>query len=137
MGNIDLGNDVKVCGGGWIYGRGKLSIGNGTWLSPGVRIYTHLDAPIVMGACCDIGPQVSFVTGSHQIGGANRRAGLGLANPITVEAGCWIGAGAMILGGVTIGASSVVAAGAIVIRSIPRNSLVGGVPARLIRHLVP
>ncbi len=52
-----------MCGRGWIYGRGRLSIGNDTWLSPGVIFHTHLDAPIIIGSNCDIGPSVEFITG--------------------------------------------------------------------------
>jgi maltose O-acetyltransferase len=137
LANVELGTGARFCGGGWIYGRGRVAIGAGTWLSPGVRIYSHVDAPIVVGARCDIGPQVSFVPGTHRIGDRRRRAGVGAANPITVEDGCWIGAGAIILGGVTIGAGSIVAAGATVTHYVRPNSLVGGVPAKPIRDLAP
>ena len=126
---VSIATDASVCGRGWIYGRGTLAIGGGTWLSPGVIIFTHLDAPVTIGDNCDIGPGVEFITGSHTVGSAARRAGMGTARPIVVENGCWIGAGARILGGVRIGAGSVVAAGAVVIGDVPGNSLVGGVPA--------
>ncbi|UFH54877.1 acyltransferase [Spirosoma sp. KNUC1025] len=53
--------------------------------------------------------------------------------PIVVEPDCWIGSKVTILSGVTIGEGSVVAAGAVVTQSFPSNSLIGGVPARLIR----
>jgi maltose O-acetyltransferase len=137
LGNVEVGSGVRFCGGGWIYGRGKLTIGTGTWLSPGVTVYTHVNAPITVGARCDIGPQVSFIPGTHQIGDRRRRAGVGIANPITVEDGCWIGAGTIVLGGVTIGAGSVVGAGATVTADVRPNSLVGGVPAKPIRDLAP
>ena len=91
--------------------------------------YTHVDAPIVIGANCDIGPAVEFVTGGHVIGSASRRAGQGTANFILINDGCWIGSGSRILGGVTIGAGAMVAAGSLVIRDVPQNALVAGVPA--------
>jgi len=84
---------------------------------------------------CDIGPNVSFVTGTHLIGKFNRRAGLGFSSRIKIGDGCWIGASVVILGGVKIGNGSVVAAGAVVINNIPKNTLVGGVPAKLIKKL--
>lgn len=126
---IRLGQDACVSGGGWIYGRGALSVGDRTWLSPGSRIYTHLDAPISIGSNCDIGPDVRLITGSHDIGNHDRRAGRGLALPISIGDGCWIGAGAMILGGVTIGPGSIVAAGAVVVDDIAPDTLSAGVPA--------
>ena len=53
---------------------------------------------------------------------------------MVVEDGCWIGANVTILKGVTIGRGSVVAAGAVVTRSCPPYSIIGGVPARVIRQ---
>ena len=135
LGGIDVAADACVCGRGWIYGRGTLTIGPGTWLSPGVVVHTHVEAPIVIGARCDVGPGVEFVTGSHVIGGHDRRAGAGTARAIAVEPGCWIGARALLLGGVTIGTGSIVAAGAVVTRDSPRNSLIAGVPATVRRRL--
>jgi maltose O-acetyltransferase len=132
---ISLGNSACVCGGGWIYGRGNLSIGNDTWLSPRTVIYTHLEAPIVIGERCDIGPGVKFITGSHQIGNSLRRAGTGTAKPIVIGHGTWIGAESIILGGVTIGDGCIVAAGAVVTKDVPSNVLVAGVPAVVKRKL--
>jgi acetyltransferase-like isoleucine patch superfamily enzyme len=57
--------------------------------------------------------------------------------PIVIEEGVWIGARALILGGVTVGAYSVIAAGAVVTRSIPAFSIVAGVPARVIGTIRP
>ena len=97
---IELADDVSFCGGGWIYGPGRLSIGAGSWLSPGVIVHTHAQAPIVIGRQCDIGHSVEFVPGSHRIGTRERRAGEGTALPIEIGDGCWIGARTVILGGV-------------------------------------
>lgn len=58
---------------------------------------------------------------------------LHISKPIHIEEGVWIGARAMILGGVTIGKNSIVAAGAIVTKSFPNNSIVAGAPAKLLR----
>lgn len=135
LGGIEVAADACVCGRGWLYGRGTLSIGPGSWLSPGVVIHTHVEAPIVIGARCDVGPGAEFVTGSHVIGRPHRRAGAGTAQAIIIEPGCWIGARALLLGGVTIGTGSIVAAGAVVTRSCAANSLIAGVPATLRRDL--
>lgn len=127
--------DIFFCGRAWIYGRGNLYIGESTWISPGAIIHTHLDADIRIGARCDIGPSVEFITGSHVIGTYQRRAGDGTASPISIGDGCWIGARTVILGGVSIGAGSVVAAGSVVTRDVPANVLVAGIPAKIKRIL--
>ena len=130
-----MSSRVCFCGRGWIYGRGVVAIGADTWLSPGVEIHSHVEAPIKIGANCDIGPGVEFIPGSHVIGGPMRRAGGGTAQPITIGDGCWIGARSIILGGVSIGAGCVVAAGSVVTQSVSANTQVAGVPARVKRQL--
>ena len=131
LAGISLGTNVKYCGRAWIYGRGQLVVGNDTWLSPATNIYTHSDIIIKIGARCDIGPGVELIPGSHLIGSSVRRAGNGTVKPITIGDGCWIGARSLILGGVTIGDGCIVAAGAVVTTSMPPNSLVAGVPAKV------
>lgn len=135
MANVEVGEKTSICGHGWLYGRGPLNIGNDTWLSVGVIFYTHLEAPIVIGSNCDIGPSVEFITGSHEVGASLRRAGKGIVKPIVVNDGCWIGAGSRILGGVSIGAGAIVASGSVVICDIPENVLVAGVPATVKKKL--
>ena len=78
---------------------------------------------------------VMFVTSSHRIGMPGRRAGPLQHQPIKVEDGAWIGAGAMILPGCTVAQGCVVAAGAVVIRSCEPNGLYAGVPAKRIKDL--
>jgi maltose O-acetyltransferase len=135
LGGIGISSGASFCGHGWIYGRGVVEIGADTWLSPGVLIYSHLDAPIIIEDRCDIGPGVEFIPGGHVIGPSYRRAGQGTAMRIMVGSGSWIGAGSRILGGVSIGTGTVVAAGSVVIADIPPNTLVAGVPARIKRQL--
>lgn len=135
LAGVSLGNNVQFCGRAWIYGRGQLFVGDDTWFSPATNIYTHTDADIKIGARCDIGPGVEFIPGGHLIGASSRRAGIGTAKPINIGDGCWIGANCLILGGVTIGDGCVVAAGAVVTTSMPPNSLVAGVPAKVKKAL--
>lgn len=135
LAGLDLADDVSVCGQGWFFGPGAVHIGHGTWLSPRVLVYTHADAPIVIGPSCDIGPFVRILTGGHDIGPSVRRAGTGTARAVSIGAGCWIGANTLILGGTTIGAGTIVAAGSVVTGDLPANCLAAGVPARIKRML--
>ena len=98
-----------------IRGTGGVTIGDRVFLSPMVHIYSNNHV--------FDDPDVCFVDQGITTQG------------VTIEDECWIGAQAVILDGVTIGRRSVVAAGAVVNRSVPPHSLVGGVPARLIRDL--
>jgi acetyltransferase-like isoleucine patch superfamily enzyme len=81
-----------------------------------------------------IGPNVSLITSGHPLEPSQRRNFV-IAKPIVIERNVWIAAGATIIGGVTIGENSVVAAGSIVTRDVPPNTLVGGNPARVIRSI--
>ncbi|MBM0415982.1 DapH/DapD/GlmU-related protein [Aeromonas veronii] len=132
---VDIGNNVSFCGGGGIYGNGNVMIGDDTWFSPGCTIFSHVDINIRIGARCDFGPLVKIIPGTHMIGNSSRRAGKGMALPITIGDGCWIGADVLIIGGVNIGNGVVVAAGSVVTRDVPDNVLVAGVPAVIKRAL--
>ena len=81
-----------------------------------------------------IGPNVSIITSGHPLEPAQRRAAT-IGKPIVIGRGVWIATGAIVIGGVTIGDNAVVAAGAVVTRDVPANTLVGGNPARVIRSI--
>jgi acetyltransferase-like isoleucine patch superfamily enzyme len=81
-----------------------------------------------------IGPNVSIITTSHPLQPSQRRT-VTIGEPIVIERNAWIAAGATIVGGVTVGENSVVAAGSVVTRDVPPNVLAGGNPARIIRPI--
>ncbi len=80
-----------------------------------------------------IGPRVNLVTENHPIDPSQRK-NLDLKS-ILLKRNAWIGAGATILPGVTIGENSIVAAGAVVNKDVPDNTIVGGIPAKPIRSI--
>lgn len=81
-----------------------------------------------------IGPNVSLITSGHPLEPSQRRSSV-VARPIVIERNVWIAAGAIVIGGVTVGENSVVAAGSVVTKDVPANTLVGGNPARVIRSI--
>jgi acetyltransferase-like isoleucine patch superfamily enzyme len=81
-----------------------------------------------------IGPNVSIITSGHPIEPSQRRAAV-VAKPIAIGRNVWIAAGVTIIGGLTVGENSVVAAGSVVTKDVPPNTLVGGNPARVIRSI--
>lgn len=80
-----------------------------------------------------IAPKVSLLTEGHPIEPENRHALI--PKPIHIKKNAWIGAGATILQGVTIGENSVVASGAVVSKDVPDNTVVGGIPAKIIKTI--
>ncbi|MDT3380505.1 sugar O-acetyltransferase [Labrys neptuniae] len=81
-----------------------------------------------------IGPNVSILTSSHPLEPSQRRASV-IAKPVAIERNVWIAGSVTIIGGVTIGENSVVAAGSVVTRDVPPNTLVAGNPASVIRSI--
>jgi len=81
-----------------------------------------------------IGPNVSIITSGHPLAPSQRRACV-IAKPVVLGRNVWIAAGVTIIGGVTVGENSVVAAGSVVTRDVPADSLAAGNPARVIRSI--
>lgn len=121
--------------------RPPLYVDYGTYISIGARTFiyynlTALDvAPIVIGEDCQIGPNVQLLTPVHPLEAQPRKDKLEAARPITIGDNVWLGGGAIICPGVTIGADSVIGAGSVVTRDISPRSLAVGSPARVIRSL--
>lgn len=92
-------------------------------------------ARIRIGNGVAIGPSARFLPTTHEVGPSSARAGTTQAAEINVGDGAWLGASVTILGGVSIGRGTIVAAGAVVQSDCEPDSLYGGVPARLIRSL--
>ena len=82
-----------------------------------------------------VGPHTLITTVTHPLDYRRRQEYVACAQPVVIEDDVWIGGNVTVLPGVTIGQGSVVAAGAVVTQDVPPRTLVGGVPAKVIREL--
>lgn len=82
-----------------------------------------------------IAPNCLFTTAEHALDAKQRNEGLEVALPITVGNNVWIGAGTIVLGGVSIGDNTVIGAGSVVTKDIPANVIAVGVPCRVLREI--
>lgn len=110
----------------------NIRVGQRVFINQHCTIYDL--AEVTIGDDVLVGPNVSLITSGHPVEPSQRTARL-VGEPIHVEANVWIAAGAIVLGGVTIGENSVVAAGSVVTRDVPPNTLVGGNPATVLRSI--
>lgn len=92
-------------------------------------------ASIEIGDNLQMGPAVQIYTATHPLEADVRRSGLESARPVSIGHDVWIGGGAIILPGVTIGDRSVIGAGSVVVHDVPAAKVVAGNPARIIREL--
>lgn len=128
-----IGKNCFIRGGLMIQEGFALILGDEVFVNAGCCFDTT--ASITLEDRVQLGFQVTLITGNHEIGTHESRAGNHMSKPIRIQSGAWIGARTVILPGVTIGAGAVVAAGAVVTRDVPPDTLVAGVPARILRAL--
>lgn len=99
---------------------------------------TILDiAPVIIGNDCMFGPNTMLSTVNHPTDGSRRRGRIAQATPIHIGNDVWLAANVCVMPGITIGDNVVVGAGAVVTKDIPSNSLVVGVPGKVIKKLDP
>jgi acetyltransferase-like isoleucine patch superfamily enzyme len=110
----------------------KIRVGRSVFINQNCTFYDL--GGLAIGDEVLIGPNVSLLTSGHPLDPAERRR-VTIGKPIAIGRGVWIGAGAIVLGGVTIGEHAVIAAGSVVTRDVPANVVVGGNPARVIREI--
>ena len=110
-----------------------LSIGKYTIITG--PLHVDLAAPVDIGDGVRIGHDVSLITVNHAIGPRWLRSGTSEFGRIEIGNGAWLASRVTVLPKVRIGAGAVVAAGAVVTRDVPDDTLVAGVPARVIRTL--
>ena len=93
------------------------------------------DTHITIGDYTMIGPNVVLATAGHPVLPALRERGLQYNAPIVIGRNCWLGAGVLVMPGVTIGDNTVVGAGSVVTRDLPANVVAVGNPCRVLREI--
>ena len=93
------------------------------------------DTHIYVGDCTMFGPNVTVCTAAHPVLPELREKGLQYNAPVRIGRNCWIGAGAIILPGITIGDNSVIGAGSVVTKDVPVNVVAVGNPCRVLRPI--
>lgn len=131
---LSAGSDLCVFPGCVFHYPENLSIGKHVFINQGVIITAA--APISIGDDVLIGPYCVINSGNHRFSVRSeliRNQGHELS-PIKIGNDCWLGAGAVVLPGVTMGSGSVAAAGAVVTKDVGDGMLVAGIPARPVRR---
>ncbi|OOQ57917.1 hypothetical protein BC343_13320 [Mucilaginibacter pedocola] len=110
---VSIGNNTGINENAFIGGQGGIEIGDNVIIGPGVKIFSEnhvfADADVIIKN-----------QGVTRVG-------------VVIKDNCWIGAGVTIIDGVTIGEGCVIAAGSVVTRSVPPNSIARGVPAKVLK----
>ena len=121
-----------------VFSHDTIHLGDHVFIAPGA-FFSATRSFIHVGNHVMFGPNVTVLGGNHNVSEVGRymtdvtekRPGDDMG--VTIEDDVWVGAGATLLSGVTVARGSIVAAGAVVTKSFPPYSIIGGVPARLIR----
>ena len=117
---------------------GSITIGEGTHIQPRCQFVGGLE-PITVGKRCEIAPACAFYSFDHAFDSDTpvRHQGLRSRGPLVVEDDVWLGYGAVVLAGVTIGSGAVIGANAVVTRDVPPLAVAVGNPARVVRYRKP
>ena len=93
------------------------------------------DTHIYVGDCTMFGPNVTIATAGHPIDPTLRQRGLQYNMPVHIGKNCWLGAGVIVMPGVTIGDNTVIGAGSVVTKDIPSGVVAVGNPCRVLRQV--
>ncbi|WP_029253657.1 sugar O-acetyltransferase [Paraoerskovia marina] len=111
----------------------RIRLGDDVYVNAGLNVVDDVDVEI--GARTMLAPNVVISTTGHPVHPELRTGGVQFSAPVRIGADVWVGSGAVILPGVEIGDGAVVAAGAVVAGHVPARTVVGGVPARVLRAI--
>lgn len=134
-GGMVVGKGTRITHGVKFYDR-YITIGDSVWIGMNTVIASTHKGRITIGDNVDIAPCCRIVSGTHDLGGSERRAGTGSGADVIIGNGTWLGTACCILPGAHIGEGSVVAAGSVVLAGkYPPNAMLAGVPASVKRSL--
>ena len=115
------------------WGGHHVHLGSNIYANAGLKLVD--DTHIYIGDCTMLGPNVVLATAGHPIDPDLRRMGLQYNMPVRIGKNCWLGAGVIVMPGITIGDNSVIGAGSVVTRDIPANVVAVGNPCRVLRPI--
>lgn len=113
----------------------RITLGDHVYANTGLTVID--DTFVNIGSHVMLGPRVTISAASHPVDPELRRQAYQYDLPVVLEENVWVGAGATILPGVTIGKNSVIGAGSVVDRDIPPDVVAAGVPCRVLREIGP
>ena len=115
------------------WGGHHVHLGSNIYANAGLKLVD--DTHIYIGDCTMLGPNVVLATAGHPIDPELRGRGLQYNLPVRIGKNCWLGAGVIVMPGVTIGDNTVIGAGSIVTKDIPANVVAVGNPCRVLREV--
>ena len=130
-----MGKGCQICDGVLITGHENVSLGDQVSVNDRVILQSCEGAGITVGDHVTLSYGVKLITGGLAIGEEGADQDQHQAMPIAIKDAAWIGAGAIILPGVTVGTGAIVSAGSVVTRDVEAHAIAGGAPARVIRWI--
>ena len=115
------------------WGGHHVHLGSNIYINAGLKLVD--DTHIYIGDCTMLGPNVVIATAGHPIEPTLRSRGMQYNLPVRIGSNCWLGAGVIVMPGVTIGDNSVIGAGSVVTKDIPAGVIAVGNPCRVLREI--
>jgi maltose O-acetyltransferase len=129
----ELAGRPRITGPGHLFS--NLTLGRDCFV--GVDCVFDLEESITVGDSVTLSPGTMVLTSTHELGPKERRAGPVTRAPVTIGDGAWLGARAIVLPGLKVGAGAIVEAGAVVSRDVEPHTRVAGSPAAVVERLNP
>ena len=115
------------------WGGRHVHLGSNIYANAGLKLVD--DTHIYIGDCTMLGPNVVIATAGHPIDPELRSQGLQYNMPVHIGKNCWLGAGVIVMPGITIGDNTVIGAGSVVTKDIPAGVVAVGNPCRVLRQV--
>ena len=115
------------------WGGHHVHLGSNVYANAGLKLVD--DTHIYIGDCTMLGPNVTLATAGHPIDPELRSRGLQYNLPVHIGKNCWLGAGVIVMPGITIGDNTVIGAGSVVTKDIPSGVVAVGNPCKVLREV--